>query len=289
MTTPTDTMATANVPIVVDLDGTLTPTDTLLESLVQLIKSSPLNLLKLPLSLTKGRAEFKAWVASKVRISAELLPYNEALLGYLREEKQKGRRIFLATAAHESIAKPVFEHLKLFDEVLSTNNGNNLKGKAKLEAIQEKVGREFVYAGDCSADVPIWKASTAAILVGLPSALSKSIRSEVAVEREFPKSEPSIAEWLKALRVHQWLKNLLLFVPLLTAFSFFDPAKIINILLAVGRGEKLDGGIQWKPAGRPRVYKEVGPSDGILISGQFWGKSGGNYRQMWEKLPGAIG
>jgi 4-hydroxybenzoate polyprenyltransferase len=222
----------AGTPLVVDLDGTLTPTDTLVESLIELVKQSPMNLLRLPLWLLKGRAGFKDSVASHASISTEHLPYRETFLAYLRGEKEKGRRIILATAAHKSIAEGISAHLGLFDDVLASDAGRNLKGKAKLEAIQERIGENFVYAGDSHADISIWKAAQAAVLVGVSSDMAESIRRAVPVEREFPKEDVGLAVWLRALRVHQWLKNLLLFVPLLTAFSFMEMGKLATMAVA---------------------------------------------------------
>src|SRR5262245_47130940 len=213
-------------PLVVDLDGTLTPTDTLIESLVKVVKQSPLNVLRIAAWLAKGRAGFKDSVAARVSISAEQLPYRDALLAYLREERKRGRKIVLATAAHQSIAQAVSSHLGLFDEVLATDSGRNLKGEAKLDALRKKVGSEFVYAGDSDADIAVWKGSKGAVLVGVSPATADSVRRDVPVEREFPKEGGGVLVWLRALRVHQWLKNLLLFVPLLTAFSFLDVGKL---------------------------------------------------------------
>jgi len=221
-----------HLPIVVDLDGTLTPTDTLIESVIDLVRRSPLNLLRLPLWLLKGRAGFKDSVAARAGVSAEHLPYREPLLAWLREEKGKGRRIVLATAAHRSIAQAVSRHLGLFDEVLATEAGRNLKGDTKLEAIRKKMGGEFVYAGDSGADIALWKGARAAVLVGVSPGMAESIRREVAVEREFAREERGFDVWLRALRVHQWLKNLLLFVPLLTAFSFLDAGKLATTVVA---------------------------------------------------------
>jgi len=218
--------------LIVDLDGTLSPTDTLVESVIQLIKKTPANLLKLPFWLLKGRAAFKKEVASQTQISVKYLPYNESFLNYLRSEKKKGRRIILATATHQSIAEGVSAHLGLFDSVLSTGTGHNLKGKVKLEAIQQTVGEEFVYAGDSRADIPIWKAAKAAVLVGVPAGLSESIRQYVPIEQEFPKENVGLSIWLRAFRVHQWLKNLLLFVPLLTTFSFMEIEKLTTMMVA---------------------------------------------------------
>lgn len=221
-----------NAPLVVDLDGTLTPTDTLVESIVKVVKQSPLNLIRVPFWLMRGRAGFKEAISTRASISGEHLPYRTSLLDYLREEKQNGRQIVLATAAHHSIAHNVANHLGLFDKVLATQAGHNLKGKEKLRAIQEHVGPCFVYAGDSLADVPIWKAAKAAVLVDVAEHTAQSIRRDVQVEREFPGEGRGLGVWIKALRVHQWLKNLLLFVPLLTAFSFLDLGKVATMVVA---------------------------------------------------------
>ncbi len=222
----------ADTPLVVDLDGTLTPTDTLVESLIGVAKRSPLDLLQLPFRLLNGRADFKDWVAARAGVSAKSLPYREPLLAYLRAEKQKGRRIVLATAAHRSIAEGVSAHLGLFDAVIATQGGRNLKGEAKLEAIRREIGSDFAYAGDSAADAPIWRAAKAAVLVGVPPGVADSIRKDVPVEREFAAEQGGPGAWLRAFRVHQWMKNLLLFVPLLTAFSFLDVWKLVTTVIA---------------------------------------------------------
>lgn len=219
-------------PLVVDLDGTLTPTDTLIESIIQLVKHNPLEMLSLPFWMLSGRAVFKSNIATRVSFSVGNLPYRQPLVDYLRSEKDKGRRIILATAAHRSIAESVAEHLGLFDSVLASDGERNLKGKVKLEAIRETVGERFVYAGDSAADLPIWKASEAAILVGTSPRVSKAARRMTPIEREFPRINPGGIVWLRALRIHQWLKNLLLFVPLLTAFSFLDGSKLTTMIVA---------------------------------------------------------
>lgn len=219
-------------PLVVDLDGTLTPADTLLESVVILVKKSPLNLVLVPFWLLKGRANFKESVARYVNLSPQYLPYRESFLTYLREEKDRGRQIVLATAAHKSIADRVSTHLGLFDSVIATQAGNNMKGTAKLKAIQEIVGSRFVYAGDSRADLSIWKAAKAAVLVDVAPRTALEARRLVPIEREFRKDTVGLSLWLRALRVHQWLKNLLLFVPLLTAFSFLDVQNWVSITIA---------------------------------------------------------
>ncbi len=224
--------AASRPPLIVDLDGTLTPTDTLIESVIQLVKQSPLNFLRLPLWIFRGRATLKHEVASRTSISAENLPYHEPFLAYLRSERNDGRRIILATAAHRAIAENVSAHLGLFDQVLATDENHNLKGAAKLHAIQEAIGADFVYAGDSRADIPIWEAARAGVLVGVSPGIAASIRQKIPIEQEFSKEKIGLSLWLKAFRAHQWLKNLLLFVPLFTAFSFFDGGKLSAILIA---------------------------------------------------------
>lgn len=221
-----------SIPLVVDLDGTLTPTDTLIESIILLIKHKPLDLLRLPFWLLRGRAALKSVVTSRAGFSAENLPFRQPLVDYLRKEKEKGRRIVLATASHRSIAESVAAKLGLFDSVLASDETRNLKGRNKLDAIREMIGERFVYAGDSHADIPIWKAANAAILVGVSPGLGDTIRRDVPIEEEFPKESIGFAVWLRALRVHQWLKNLLLFVPLLTAFSFMEMGKLATMVVA---------------------------------------------------------
>lgn len=218
-------------PLYVDLDGTLTPTDTLVESVIQLARQSPMALLRLPWWLVQGRAAFKEALARHAQIAADHLPYNEALLDYLRGERLKGRRIVLATAAHVSTARAVAAHLGLFDEVLATSGGHNLKGSAKLAACQASARGPFVYAGDSRADLAVWQSAQGAILVSVDAATADAVRRQVPIEREFPRPRIGLIDWARALRIHQWLKNLLLFVPLLTAFAFMDHRKLATMLL----------------------------------------------------------
>lgn len=219
----------ARPPLVVDLDGTLTPTDTLLESIVLLLKQSPLNVFKLPLWLSKGRTHFKAQIARNIAFRGDLLPFRQELLDYLREQKSAGRTLILATAAHRSIAESVAKHLGIFDAVVATDS-ENLKGRAKLRALEERFGSRFVYVGDSTADFDIWKRCEGAVVVGAPLGIG-AIRRAVSIEREFPQRLSPIT-LLRALRVHQWAKNLLVFVPLLTAFAFGELSDLLTALLA---------------------------------------------------------
>ncbi|OOZ39392.1 4-hydroxybenzoate polyprenyltransferase [Solemya pervernicosa gill symbiont] len=222
---------THSPPLVVDLDGTLTPTDTLLESILLQIKASPFTLFLFPFWLLLGRAHFKRKIANNITLPAELLPYNQELLNYLKQQKRIGRKLILATAAHESIASKVSAHLKIFDQVLSTNLNVNLKGKNKLSAIRNAVGNDFSYAGDSPADLPIWESAKTAIFVNLKNKHKDQLSESVIIEREFHIPGPTLVAWIKAIRLHQWTKNILLFIPLLTSFSFIDAEKSASAII----------------------------------------------------------
>ncbi|MDJ1164934.1 haloacid dehalogenase-like hydrolase [Burkholderia gladioli pv. gladioli] len=152
------------LPLVVDLDGTLTTTDTLMESVIRAIKRKPGTLLRMPLWLAGGRASFKAKVAEHADFQADALPYRESLIAYLAHERESGRKIVLATATHRSIAERVSRHLGLFDLVISTCGETNLKGETKLAGIREQVGSDFIYAGDSKADLRYGQARMAPFL-----------------------------------------------------------------------------------------------------------------------------
>lgn len=173
-------------PLFVDLDGTLIATDTLIESLRAIARKRPWWFLVLPFSVLRGRAYFKQRVASIVNIDPERLPYRNDVLAFLTEEKARGRRLILATAAHRRIADAVARYLAIFDEVIATDGSANLKGPAKLAAIQACVaGGVFDYAGDSVADLPIFRASRRAILVHPGERLARMARESCRVDRVF--------------------------------------------------------------------------------------------------------
>lgn len=224
--------APINFPLVVDLDGTLTTVDTLAEAVVRLIKKSQINLLRMCLWLLRGRAIFKARISEHCGEISDNLPFREPFIEYLRNQKSNGRRLILATAAHKLIADAVSMRLGLFDDVLATESGKNLKGATKLVAIQALISGPFSYAGDSKFDIPIWKKSQGAVLVGVSDKTRRVVRQYTPIECEFYNESIGLLEWMRALRVHQWLKNLLLFVPLLTAFSVPDGRKVITIVVS---------------------------------------------------------
>ncbi|UUX96843.1 UbiA family prenyltransferase [Aquabacterium sp. J223] len=220
-------------PVVVDLDGTLSPSDSLWESVLRIVKRRPLDLFWLLLSLLQGRAAFKRRVAQRLGWSGESLPINDELLAFLKVRSENGCRLVLATAADQRIAHTVARQIGLFDAVLASDGAVNLKGKAKLQAIRRLVGEDFIYAGDSRADLPIWQAARGAVLVDVAPGVRRAVvAGGTPITGEFRRTPPGVRTWARALRLHQWTKNVLVAVPLLTAFSFTDPRAVLATVLA---------------------------------------------------------
>ena len=219
-------------PLCVDLDGTLVKTDTLLETLLLLLKKNPLYLLMLPLWLRRGKAHLKREISRRVELDAASLPYNEAFLDYLQAERAAGRKLVLATAADRRIATQIAEHVGLFDEVVASEGGTNRSGGGKLELLKERYGA-FAYAGNADVDVEVWRGAHEAVVVSPKRSLADKAREVTEVSRVF--AEPVRPAWqliVKAARLHQWAKNALLFVPLLTSHQLLNPQLFAQAVLA---------------------------------------------------------
>jgi 4-hydroxybenzoate polyprenyltransferase len=207
-------------PLAVDLDGTLILSDTLHESVIGLLKQSPMRIVPLARSLPSGKAAVKRGVAEDVDFDPAMLPYNQGLLDYLRKEHAAGRRIGLFTAADQSIADAVAEHLGLFEVVRGSDGVTNLSGAAKAAAIEAEFGPVFTYAGDSHADIPIFARAASAILVGPKVRLLIKLRASPNVEATFPLPSPDPLVWARAFRLKHWAKNVLVFVAPLLAGQY---------------------------------------------------------------------
>ncbi len=218
--------------LTVDLDGTLLRTDTLVESVLALARARPLDLIPMLAALGRGRAGFKAWLAERVVLDVDALPLNIALIEWLRAERARGRRLVLATAADRHVAEALAAQTGLFDEVIASADGRNLKGETKAAALIARFGEAgFDYVGDSPADLPVWKAARRAIVVGGPG-IVQAASTVAEVERVFPIARITPGTILRALRPHQWVKNLLIFLPLLAAHQIGDVAGLAAATLA---------------------------------------------------------
>lgn len=220
-------------PLVVDLDGTLIHTDMLHETTVRAVRNAPQVLLMLPGWLMRGKAHLKQQLAARATVDVSVLPFNTSLLESLRHEKARGRTLVLCTASDRSLANQVAAHLGIFDEVMASDGANNLAGPNKAQALSHRFGAGgFDYAGNSSADIDVWQAADAAWVVNASAAVADRARALGRVERELPQEAAGIRAVIKALRAHQWLKNLLLFMPLLAAHRLTGIGEWTALLLA---------------------------------------------------------
>jgi len=222
------------LPLVVDLDGTLLHTDTLVETLFDVARRRPLQLLHLPAWLAGGRAHLKRQLALQSQVDLASLPRADDLVLHLRALKAQGRRLVLATGADATIAQALADGLGLFDSVLASDGRTNLSGKVKRDRLVALFGaRGFDYAGNSWRDLPVWAAARHGLLVRPSHRLAAAAARVTAVERVFTDGRPDLRTWLGAVRPQHWLKNLLLLVPLLAAHQFDVPSKLLAGLLGL--------------------------------------------------------
>lgn len=219
----------SQLPLYVDLDGTLLKTDVLLESIVLLLKRNPLYGFLLPVWLLRGRARLKHELARRVQVACELLPLNPELLAFLRQEKDRGRRLVLISASNEAAVRAVGAHLDLFDLCLGSDADLNLRAEAKLASIRRlQPEGGFAYAGNSRADLVIWAAATQLYLVNCHPRLVERLVPRANAITQFDQPEPGLRRFIEACRPHQWLKNGLVFLPLLLSHQLND----LGLLLA---------------------------------------------------------
>jgi 4-hydroxybenzoate polyprenyltransferase len=212
-------------PLCVDLDGTLIHSDILLESLLLLLKRNPLYLvLAVGWLLLGGKARLKAEIASRVVLNPAALPYNKELLAWLKSERGAGRELWLCTAANTQLAEKVAQHLEVFDGVIASDHRTNLVGERKAEELVARFGEgAFDYCGNEWRDMAIWRCARHAIVVNGPPSLVRRAEAEVSVSRVFPVTGSKRHRViLRALRPHQWAKNVLVMVPLFAAHRAGD-------------------------------------------------------------------
>jgi 4-hydroxybenzoate polyprenyltransferase/phosphoserine phosphatase len=221
--------------IAVDLDRTLVHNDTLHEQIVRLVFGRPRLIGGLLAALMRGRPALKAFCADHVVLDPASLRASEEVLEFIRAERAAGSYIVLCSAADKRVAEAVARHLKLFDEVIATDGATNLKGRAKSRTLAERFPEGFIYAGDHAADLAVWKVAAGIVLVGVSPGVARRARKlGKPVLAEF---RPQAGEarhpahvWTRALRVHHWSKNVLMFVPLVLAHDWGDAAIVLRTI-----------------------------------------------------------
>lgn len=218
-----DVQQISSKALVVDLDGTLVRTDLLHESVWQTLCENPKNFFSAIWSFvrTRNRAKFKFAISSGFDLKPEALPYNEEVLSVIQEYRSSGRPVILASASTDSQVKEIAKYLGLFDYAVGSSEAINLSGRAKVESIAAYLGTsDFTYIGNSKVDLRVWAACSTALIVSSSKNLetkARQVNEDVTVLGN--NADRKISTWAKQLRIYQWLKNLLIFVPILAAFQ----------------------------------------------------------------------
>ena len=211
------------LPLVLDVDNALLRTDLLHECAIAFVKANPLRIFLLLWWLWQGKALLKRKLAQQVQLDFAALPVNQQLEDYAAGEHASGRTVCLATAADELLAIRLSQRFAFVDFVLASDGHRNLKGRAKADALDARFPDGFVYAADSRSDLHIWRKAQAIILVNASAWTSRAARAlDKPVEAVFTHPPLGLRGWLKALRVHQWAKNVLIFIPLVLSGLFTD-------------------------------------------------------------------
>ena len=207
-------------PLVVDLDGTLIRSDLLVESFLALLGADPLAALRALGALRRGKAAFKAALADAAVIDVATLPFDEDVLAMVRAARAEGREVHLASASDHRYVAAVAGHLGLFDGAEGSSGGRNLSGPEKAQALVQRFGeRGFDYLGDAAADAAVWARARTGYVVAPSARLSRRL-SRADLAPHVVGRRQGLRPYLKAVRPHQWMKNLLVFAPLLAGHAF---------------------------------------------------------------------
>ena len=206
--------ADAEIPLCVELNGTLIRSDTLYEGLARLLQRRLLNFFAALYWLALGRNTLRAEVAKRADLDVSSLPENEAFLEWLRQQRQSGRRLVLCTSASERVAKGLSERYGLFDRVIASNGDRYLDSRSKAACLLSEFGKQrYDYAGSDPQDLCVWQNARRAVVVEPDGAMQRRLGRLSSVERVFSSHIHILREWLRALRLHQWAKNVLIFLP----------------------------------------------------------------------------
>jgi 4-hydroxybenzoate polyprenyltransferase/phosphoserine phosphatase len=208
-------------PLVVDLDGTLVRSDLLVESAFTYLGQNPFRAAGFLAMLWRGKAALKAEIAAKTEIDVTCLPYDEDVLSLIRERRAAGHQIYLASASNERYVRAVANHLGLFDGFFASNNTENLSSATKARRLVENFGEGgFDYVGDGRADLSVWAVASQRIAVRVAPTLRSKLLDMGPGATVLESAKGRTRAWIRLLRVHQWAKNGLVFVPLVTAQRF---------------------------------------------------------------------
>lgn len=227
-TTKVDMESSKSLEIIcVDLDGTLIAADLIWESLLRLLVGRPWLLAVVPLWFLRGKAQLKREVAIRVSIDPARLPYRTEVMGRLRLAHAQGALLVLATGSDELYARRVGEHLGFFSTIFASDGKLNLTGHRKAQTLRREYGEKgFHYVGNDWHDLPVWRLAQSATVVAGSRGLVRHVRARLNMRESISQRPSSLKAILRAMRPHQWAKNALGFVPLITSHQLGDVRKL---------------------------------------------------------------
>ncbi|MEM7689274.1 MAG: UbiA family prenyltransferase [Pseudomonadota bacterium] len=218
----------SSIPLVVDVDGTLVRGDLLHEATLQLLATNPLQAWRIIPWLARGKAALKEELSARIDPGLDLVPLRQEVLDRVEEARQEGRPVVLASASPRRWIEPLAQRIGGAD-VMASDESTNLAGEAKRSALVKRFGEGgFDYIGDSPADIPVWSSARRKLVIGNGRGIENKVDGAMAIVQDRPSSK----HYLRALRPHQWAKNLLLFLPLVAGHEFFDPKAILASLIA---------------------------------------------------------
>lgn len=222
---------TRQVPLCVDLDGTLLAADTLWEGAAIVLLRNPLMLVPMIMWLWQGKARLKHEVALRSGRKAEDWPYRQAVLDRLAAERADGREIVLVTGAAASVAQDVAAHVGLFASIMHSSETLNMTSSRKRDALVERFGKGgFDYMGNSRDDIAVFGVSRRAIVVAPDAAAEKWRRNHDAEKLDTGKVSMLVP--LKSIRVHQWAKNVLIGVPMILNHEVLHLDALLSVTIA---------------------------------------------------------
>ena len=208
-------------PLVVDLDGTLVRSDLLIETAFLPRLGRPSSWFEMLGTLLRGKAALKHRLAVSANFDPSVLPYDQAVLASIRQASDEGRPAYLASASNQRLVEAVARHLGIFAGWFASDETNNLSGKEKARRLVAEFGeRGFDYIGNEAADLPVWAQAAKAITIRTPASVMRRLKQSSIDVESLPCDRPDWRAWTRLFRVHQYAKNILLFVPLFTAHQF---------------------------------------------------------------------
>ncbi len=210
-------------PLVLDLDFTLLRTDVLFESFACMLKRNPLVILLAAYWLLRGKAVLKRKLAEFSPPATELLPANERVVALAEHEFAAGRRVVLATAADELMARRIAARFPFIGETLASNGQQNFKGEVKAAALAARFPEGFLYAGDSDEDIAVWALASESVIVDPSARLSRRVAALGKPTMRIEGAPKGLRLIVKALRLKQWAKNALIFAPVGLAGLALDP------------------------------------------------------------------